>query len=102
MEQKIITEVFESIDIDQNKKIFWNEFFAASLSAKFYLTEENMKFAFNFFDREKKGYFELEDLRAVTKETSLSLEENDLENILQLFLKKGERVTFAEFKKMMH
>jgi Ca2+-binding EF-hand superfamily protein len=50
LDDNIIKKIFSSMDIDENGKIYWNEFLAATISQAIFLKEENLKEAFNNFD----------------------------------------------------
>ena len=63
LDEATIKKVFNSMDVDENGKVYWNEFLAATISQAIFLKEENLKEAFNSFDTEKKGWFTYEDLR---------------------------------------
>ncbi len=62
LDQASVQTVFDSIDVDQNGKIFWNEFLAATISQAIYLKEANLKEAFNNFDQQKKGFFGINEI----------------------------------------
>jgi Ca2+-binding EF-hand superfamily protein len=47
------------MDLDEDGKIYWNEFLAATISQAIFLKEENLKEAFLYFDKEGKGYFDV-------------------------------------------
>lgn len=63
LDEATIKKVFSSMDEDQNGRIYWNEFLAATVSQAIFLKEENLKEAFNSFDESKKGWFNKEDLK---------------------------------------
>ena len=52
------------MDMDSNNKVYWSEFLTATISHAIYLREDNLKEAFNNFDKEKKGYFDLSDMKS--------------------------------------
>lgn len=64
LSDKTIREIFDSVDVDKNGKIYWNEFLAATISHSIYLSEDNLKEAFNNFDHDRDGYFDLENMKA--------------------------------------
>lgn len=63
LEEGKIKKIFSSMDVDENGRIYWNEFLAATVSSAIFLKEENLREAFNSFDVKKKGFFTKEDLR---------------------------------------
>lgn len=56
-----MVKIFETMDLDQNGKIYWNEFIAGLFSDDLVLRDENLKEIFLFFDKDKKGYFDIDD-----------------------------------------
>lgn len=50
--------VVDAMDIDNNGKIYWNEFLSTLISREIVFKPENLKEAYEYFDQEKKGYFD--------------------------------------------
>ena len=42
----MVEKIFDSIDIDKNNKIYWNEFLVATISKAITMNEENLRGAF--------------------------------------------------------
>lgn len=59
--------------MDKNGKIFWNEFLAATISQSIYLKEDNLMEAFNNFDHDRDGYFDLENLKDSLRDPALMM-----------------------------
>jgi calcium-dependent protein kinase len=94
--------VFESIDVDGNGKIFWNEFLAATISQSIYLKEENLREAFNRIDSHKKGYFDLNDLAEFLNDPDLNVNKTDIDLIFEEAFPQGKsRIYYEDFKNMM-
>mmetsp|Transcript_13673 Transcript_13673/g.13395 ORF Transcript_13673/g.13395 Transcript_13673/m.13395 type:complete len:101 (+) Transcript_13673:1259-1561(+) len=94
--------IFSSIDIDMNGKIYWNEFLAATISHAIYLKEENLREAFNNFDKEKKGYFDLDNLKNVLEDPGLKMDNQDFELIFKEAFPNGkQKIFYEDFKNMM-
>ena len=92
----------ESIDVDSNGKIYWNEFLAATISQAIYLKEENLREAFNNFDKEKRGFFDLEDLKTTLADPGLKTNEADFELIFKEAFPNGKiKIYYEDFKLMM-
>ncbi len=102
LDTKTISEICESIDLDDNKKIYWNEFLAATISQAIYLKDENLREAFSNFDKEKKGYFELEDLQKALVDPRLNMNSQDFELVFaEAFPERKKQIYFEDFKAMM-
>ena len=59
LDETAVKKIFNSMDLDEDKRIYWNEFLAATISQAIFLKEENLKEAFSNFDHDRKGYFDL-------------------------------------------
>jgi Ca2+-binding EF-hand superfamily protein len=55
----------DAIDIDNNNKIYWNEFLSCFIGEEFIFNYNNLMEVFDFFDSQKKGYFDANDLISV-------------------------------------
>jgi Ca2+-binding EF-hand superfamily protein len=64
-DEAISKQMAEAIDIDNNNKIYWNEFLSCFISEELIFNYNNLMEVFDFFDRNKKGYFDANDLIAV-------------------------------------
>ena len=90
------------MDLDGNGKIYWNEFLTATISQSIYLKEENLREAFGNFDREKKGYFEREDLQKLFEESTLVIKSSDIDNIFDNAFPSGKKqINYNDFKNFM-
>lgn len=67
------------MDMDENGRVYWNEFLAATISQAIFLKEENLKEAFNNFDQGRKGYFDLDDLKTVLADPDLVFNNKEFE-----------------------
>jgi calcium-dependent protein kinase len=90
-----------NIDIDQNGFIEYEEFLAATCDVKSLLTEENLKIAFNFFDKDQSGKITVEELRNI-----LELERSKDKGVMKKLIDDNDldgdgQISFEEFKKMM-
>ena len=63
---ELIDQVFEAIDVDENGKISYTEFLAAMYS-KTQLKENNLRDAFNFFDKDGDGEITLAEMSEYLK-----------------------------------
>ena len=108
-----INEVFYNIDTNRNNYIEQEEFVKAAVDKKIFLSENMLKFVFNFFDKEKKGLINSDDIIALFKsnmnngkESSNNKDNKDLTNelndIIKLIDKNGDKnISFEEFSQFM-
>lgn len=91
------------MDINESGKIYWNEFLAATISQAIFMKEENLLEAFNNFDKERKGYFNLSDLRVALSSSNYDYDnEEDFEMIFKEAFPTGKtQIYYKDFKKMM-
>ena len=60
-----LNDIFERVDIDQNGYINYWEFLAATMNASTMLCSENLKIAFEMFDRNQSNSINAEDLKSI-------------------------------------
>ena len=87
---------------EENKKGFieYEKFLRACLDKKYILNEENIKLAFNFFDKENKGYFDEEEMKNIFNKEKIS---DELCHIIfeEIDLNKNGKIDFQTFKIIM-
>ena len=105
-----IDEVFYNIDTNRNNYIEQEEFVKAAIDKKIFLSENMLKFVFNFFDKEKKGLINSDDIIVLFKSNMNNGKDspnnkdltNELNNIIKLIDKNGDKnITFEEFSQFM-
>eukprot|EP00607_Mallomonas_marina_P009108 CAMPEP_0182422596 /NCGR_PEP_ID=MMETSP1167-20130531/8317_1 /TAXON_ID=2988 /ORGANISM="Mallomonas Sp, Strain CCMP3275" /LENGTH=532 /DNA_ID=CAMNT_0024600777 /DNA_START=211 /DNA_END=1809 /DNA_ORIENTATION=- len=89
-------QIMTGIDIDHNNKIDYKEFLAATMDSNYFIREENIKRAFDFFDTDRSGSITLTELTAVLGNTA-----NAKEILSELDINKDGVVSYEEFKAMM-
>ena len=95
-----LCELFKLIDVDQNGKIDYTEFIAATLQKKAYLKEERLFEAFSMFDKDGCGKITKEELMNVLNANPS--QEGEIENIIRTVDKNGEgSINYKEFLEMM-
>ena len=95
-----LCELFKSIDIDQNGKIDYTEFLAATIQKKIYLQEEKLFEAFCTFDKDDCGKIKKEELMSVLNADPQ--QEGEIEKIIKEVDKTGEgSIDYKEFLEMM-
>ena len=63
MSHKEIQEIIKQIDYDENDKINYSEFLAATINVKQYLTNERLLAIFHSFDIHDTGYITEQELQ---------------------------------------
>ena len=79
-----ITEVFYNIDSNRSNYIEQEEFVKAAIDKKIFLSDKMLKFAFNFFDKNKNGSISVEEMADIFKDNSTD-----------------DKVLFSELKKII-
>ena len=100
VEEKKITELFNSIDTDMSGRIDYTEFLAATMEQKMYLKEKRLFEAFKAFDKDNSGKITKSEIMKLLK-----LEEESNEKIAELIKDidtngDGE-IDYNEFLNMM-
>ena len=97
---KLVNIIFDLLDNDKKGFIEYEEFLRACLDKKYILTEENIKLAFNFFDKENKGYFDEEEMKNIFNKEKIN---DELSHIIfeEIDLNKNGKIDFLTFKIIM-
>ena len=95
-----IIQLFKSIDVDQNGKIDYTEFLAATIQRVNYLKNERLYEAFCMFDKDKSGNITKDELlRALKAEKS---QEKEIEKYIKAVDKNGDgKIDYKEFLELM-
>ena len=93
-------QLFKSIDVDQNGKIDYTEFLAATIQRVNYLKNERLYEAFCMFDKDKSGNITKDELlRALKAEKS---QEKEIEKYIKAVDKNGDgKIDYKEFLELM-
>ena len=95
-----LCELFKSIDVDQNGKIDYTEFLAATIQKRIYLQKEKLFEAFCTFDKDDCGKIKKEELMSVLNADPQ--QEGEIEKIIKEVDKTGEgSIDYKEFLEMM-
>ena len=98
-----IDKIFENLDTDGSKYLECEEFVRAAIDKSIFLTDDSMKFAFNYFDKDGKGEITSDDLLSIfsgdVKDSS------ELEKIKKMIKNASssndEKIRFKEFCDIM-
>ena len=97
-------EIFLNVDTNKNNYIEPEEFIKAAVDKKLYSTEKMMKFAFNFFDTEKTGLIDIEDLIELFKDSTdedIDATKEFTKLISAVDLDSNGKIDFNEFSTFM-
>ena len=91
------------MDIDGNGKVHWNEFLSSIISQRVLIRTENLREAYNFFDREGKGFFTCEDFKTAIGDPYLSIGGfyANFEHVVEEAFPGKDCITFEDFQEFM-
>ena len=94
-----IENIFNNLDTDQNNYIEFEEFLKAAVDKRIFLNDNIIKFAFNYFDKHKKGEIFYEDIEEVFKNNVKSEDVGEIlrEIISEVDSNKDGKISFDEF-----
>ncbi len=100
-------KIFENLDIGGTNYLEYEEFVRAAIDKKIFLTDEALKMAFSFFDKENKGIITFESILkifkgCVKKDKDINLEE-ELKKIMKDIGIKNEdlSIDFESFSQLL-
>ena len=99
-----ITEVFYNIDSNRSNYIEQEEFVKAAIDKKIFLSDKMLKFAFNFFDKNKNGSISVEEIKDLFKDNTT--DDKALSSELKKIIEKLDEdndglIDFKEFSSFM-
>ena len=101
-EEESFDGLIKNIDSDNNGYITFEEFLIASVNKEKILTENNLKMAFNVFDRDKNGCISHDELKYILGENNPNAKEYLWKKMIQqIDLNEDGQVSYEEFHKMM-
>jgi calcium-dependent protein kinase len=96
--------IFKNIDMDDNKYIEYEEFVRGAVNKEKFLSEEILRFAFRYFDKDGSGEITFDEIEAVFKQ-SITDKSKVHENLKKIFaevdLNGDGIITFEEFATVM-
>ena len=98
-----INKIFENLDTDGNKYIECEEFVRAAIDKTIFLTDDNMKFAFNYFDKNGKGEIRVDDLVSIfSADVQNKKELEKITNMIKdVSSSHDDKIRFKEFFNIM-
>ena len=92
--------IFKNIDMDDNKYIEYEEFVRAAINKEKFLSENVLKFAFRYFDKDGSGEITFDEIESVFKQSitdKKKVHENLKKIISEVDLNGDGIITFEEF-----
>eukprot|EP00826_Nyctotherus_ovalis_P064561 TRINITY_DN9474_c0_g1_i16.p2 TRINITY_DN9474_c0_g1~~TRINITY_DN9474_c0_g1_i16.p2 ORF type:complete len:155 (+),score=62.56 TRINITY_DN9474_c0_g1_i16:1357-1821(+) len=99
---KMVNQILFNLDIDKNGYIGYSEFLIAMMDRKKLVTRNNLKEAFDAFDKDKNGFIdgrEMKELLGVGKQFSERTWTNMIKDVDK---NADQKISFDEFEKMMN
>ena len=97
--------IFANIDTDYNGYIEYEEFVRAAVNSSIFMSQNYLKFAFNYFDRDSSGDISFEEIKKRFTQNSKNSNpkvEKELKEIFDSIDINGDgSISFGEFCKMM-
>jgi calcium-dependent protein kinase len=102
IDESYLKKVFENIDIDKSGTVEYSEFVAAGVKKELILKEENLKESFDFFDKNKNGLINLEDLRVVFMKFKGFSQDEFNSIVSDVDADENNEIDFEEYKNVMN
>lgn len=94
--------LMDAADVDRDRALNYGEFVAISVHLKKMARDEHLHEAFAFFDQNKSGYIEIEELRHALKDDEDTTSEEVINGIMHdVDTDKDGRISYEEFAAMM-
>ena len=97
--------IFANIDTDFNGFIEYEEFVRAAINPSIFMSQNYLKFAFNYFDRDSSGDITFEEIKKRFIQNAKNTNSKVDEELKQIFdsidINRDGSISFGEFCKMM-
>ena len=99
--KKDVDEIFSNLEVNNDLYLEYEEFVRAAIDKSIFLTENSLKFTFNFFDKSNKGEITVDDLISVLSGDEVS--DDEMEKVRNIIKKisPNEKIRFEEFSQIM-
>lgn len=98
-----VNKIFENVDIDHNGFIEYEEYIQASISKKDLLSQDQLIYAFKYFDKDNDGSITADEIAQILfqdqKSDAITKLTEDL--IREVDIDLNKKINFEEFKTMM-
>ena len=102
--KKDVDQIFQNIDMDNNGYIEYEEFVRAAVNKEHFISENVLRFAFRYFDKDDSGEIDFDEIESVFKEsiTDKTNVHEALEKIIKEVDTNGDgKISFNEFADIM-
>ena len=104
--QKEVEIIFNNIDTDHNGYIEYEEFIWAAVDQDYFLSNNYLQFAFNYFDRDNSGELSIDEILKRFMQNSKNqrdpkVEKEIKDNFNQIDINHDGSISYQEFCKMM-
>ena len=104
--QKEVEIIFNNIDTDHNGYIEYEEFIRAAVDQDYFLSNNYLQFAFNYFDRDNSGELSIDEILKRFMQNSKNqrdpkVEKEIKDNFNQIDINHDGSISYQEFCKMM-
>ena len=104
--QKEVEIIFNNIDTDHNGYIEYEEFIRAAVNQDYFLSNNYLQFAFNYFDRDNSGELSIDEILKRFMQNSKNqrdpkVEKEIKDNFNQIDINHDGSISYQEFCKMM-
>ena len=97
-----IDKIFENLDTKHSKYLEYEEFVRAAIDKSIFLSDDYMSFAFNYFDKEKKGEITIDDLVSIFEGDASKNEKEKIRQLIkEISTDSDEKIRFKEFCDIM-
>ncbi len=95
-------DIIKTFDVDDSQFIEFEEFLAAFMNKETLLTEKNLEYAFDYFDKDKSGKLSLKEIKKILGINNNKSEDALLEEIIKNNdTNKDGEISYLEFKNLM-
>ena len=104
--QKEVEIIFNNIETDHNGYIEYEEFIRAAVDQDYFLSNNYLQFAFNYFDRDNSGELSIDEILKRFMQNSKNqrdpkVEKEIKDNFNQIDINHDGSISYQEFCKMM-
>ena len=97
-----IKKIIGNVDYQENGKINYSEFLAATISARTVITTEMLWALFKHFDTDNSGFISPANIQESLEKSGKRISEAEINHILKEHdIEKNGKISFDEFKAMM-